>query len=398
MLVLKKDNSLINFDPNRIITAINKSSDRVGVKLTLDVLNIIAQNVEKQCYDKIPVSEIHKLVEVELENHNPQIAKSYREYRNYKGDFARIMDSVLTYKNDIEFRGERENANADSSFVSTKRSLTYKELNKEWYKKFFLRQEELTAIREGYIYIHDMGDRLDTINCSLFDMKTVLKGGFELANMKYTEPKYLTTAFDVISDIALASAAQQYGGYTIPEVDKILLPYVEKSYKKHFNEARELLNGFSTKYLVDKRAREVALKKVTKELEQGFQAWEYKFNTLASSRGDYPFIVITFGLETSEFGKMINKACLKIRQGGQGEEHKKKVVLFPKLVFLYDENVHGKNKPAYDVFKAAIECSSKAMYPDYLSMNHGYTGEMYQKYGEVVSPMGKGNYSPSKIY
>ena len=93
--------------------------------------------------------------------------------------------------------------------------------------------EELQACREGYIYVHDMSARRDTMNCSLFNVKSVLSGGFEMGNIWYNEPKTLDVAFDVIGDITLSAASQQYGGFTLPELDKVLEPYAEKSYKKY---------------------------------------------------------------------------------------------------------------------------------------------------------------------
>ena len=133
----------------------------------------------------------------------------------------------------IMYRGDKENSNADSSLISTKRSLVYNELNKKMYKSSFLNEEELEACRDGYIYVHDMAARRDTMNCCLFDIEEVLSGGFEMGNIWYNEPKSLDTAFDVMGDIILSAASQQYGGFTIPSVENILEPYAERSYKKY---------------------------------------------------------------------------------------------------------------------------------------------------------------------
>ena len=128
---------------------------------------------------------------------------------------------------------------------------------------------------------------------------------------------------------------------------------------------------------------------ILNDFEQGFQGWEYKFNTVASSRGDYPFITMTFGTGTGKFAKMASITMLNVRRKGQGKKNCKKPVLFPKLVFLYDENLHGKGKELEDVFEAGILCSSKTMYPDWLSLTgEGYVAEMYKKYGAIISPMG----------
>lgn len=278
--------------------------------------------------------------------------------------------------------GDKENANTDSALVSTKRSLIFNQLNKELYQKFFLTTEELQACRDGYIYVHDMSARRDTMNCCLFNVQKVLSGGFEMGNIWYNEPKTLDVAFDVIGDIVLSAASQQYGGFTVPEVDKILSPYAEKSYIKYIKKYMNL-------GVEEKKAEETAWSDVVREFEQGFQGWEYKFNTVASSRGDYPFITVTAGIGTGRFEKQATISMLNVRRKGQGKKECKKPVLFPKIVFLYDENLHGPGKQLEDVFEAGVQCSAKTMYPDWLSLTgKGYIASMYKQYGKVISPMG----------
>lgn len=143
--------------------------------------------------------------------------------------------------------------------------------------------EEIQACRDGYIYVHDMSARRDTMNCCLFDVESVLSGGFEMGNIWYNEPKTLDVAFDVIGDIVLSAASQQYGGFTVPSVDLILEPYAEKSYKKFIQKYRGLGIG-------RERAEEEAYQDVVREFEQGFQGWEYKFNTVASGREIIPLL------------------------------------------------------------------------------------------------------------
>ena len=242
--------------------------------------------------------------------------------------------------------------------------------------------EEIQACRDGYIYVHDMSARRDTMNCCLFDVQSVLTGGFEMGNIWYNEPKSLDVAFDVIGDIVLSAASQQYGGFTVPEVDKILAPYAEKTY-------RTAVEKYINLGISKERAEQEALKDVEREFEQGFQGWEYKFNTVASSRGDYPFITMTAGIGTDRFARMATIKMLEVRRKGQGKKECKKPVLFPKIVFLYDENLHGPGKPLEDVFEAGVKCSAKTMYPDWLSLTgKGYIASMYKQYGKVISPMG----------
>lgn len=525
--VIKKDDTKEPFNVQKVIIAIQKSAYRALTEFTDEEKRHICQTVVDRVNGmgkkQIPIQIMHNIVESALEDVKPIVAKSYRDYRNYKQDFVRMMDDVYKKSQAIMYVGDKENSNTDSALVATKRSLTLNQLNKELYQKFFMTTEELQACREGYIYVHDMSARRDTMNCfaretkfitdqgvrsfydfkdgntvtvpshrgimrkavvhnygyqnfqivhfelraedgstkkkefivtpnhrwllkddrettniqvgdvlvkaptdnanwcvteikpyltfapeeawcleveedhsflledgiptgncCLFDVKSVLSGGFEMGNIWYNEPKTLDVAFDVIGDITLSAASQQYGGFTLPELDKVLEPYAEKSYAKYVD---KYLSVGATR----EKAEETAWEDVRKDFEQGFQGLEYKFNTVGSSRGDYPFITVSTGLATSRFGKLASITMLDVRRKGQGRKGNKKPVLFPKIVFLYDKNLHGPGKELEDVFEAGAICSSKTMYPDWLSLTgEGYVPSMYTKYGEngIISPMG----------
>ena len=384
--VIKKDGSLEAFHVQKVIDAIGKSAYRALTKFTPEekeqICECVISHIDALESTQVPISVMHNIVENALEQVRPIVAKSYRDYRNYKQDFVRMLDDVYKKSQAIMYVGDKENSNADSALVSTKRSLIFNQLNKELYQKFFLTTEEIQACRDGYIYIHDMSARRDTMNCCLFDVAHVLSGGFEMGNIWYNEPKTLDVAFDVIGDIVLSAASQQYGGFTVPSVDLILEPYAEKSY-------RRALAKYERLGVAADLAEKEALADVKKEFEQGFQGWEYKFNTVASSRGDYPFITVTAGTGTGQFARMASVAMLEVRRGGQGKTGHKKPVLFPKIVFLYDENLHGPGKPLEDVIEAGVACSAKTMYPDWLSLTgKGYVASMYKKYGKIISPMG----------
>lgn len=386
MYVIKKDHTHEAWNVQKVVVAVNKSAYRAMVKFTQEELDFICSFVEEKARslgrEGIPIAEMHNIVEAALEQVKPEVAKSYRDYRNYKQDFVKMLDEVYKKSQSIMYIGDKENSNSDSALVSTKRSLIYNQLNKELYQKFFMTTEELQACRDGYIYIHDMSARRDTMNCCLFNVKDVLTGGFEMGNLWYNEPKTLEVAFDVIGDIVLSAASQQYGGFTVPSVDLLLEPFAEKSYEKYY---RRYIDMGLTARIADREA----MKDIQKDFDQGFQGWEYKFNTVASSRGDYPFITMTFGTGTGKFAKIASITMLNVRRKGQGKKNCKKPVLFPKLVFLYDENLHGAGKELEDVFEAGILCSSKSMYPDWLSLTgEGYVAEIYKKYGAIISPMG----------
>jgi len=389
MKVIKKDGTIEQFDGQKIVNAVSKSAARAMIELDdtqyHEIVSKVMAIVTERFPEQVHVADMHNIVEQVLDEVNPKIAKSYRDYRNFKKDFVHIMDEVYQKSQSIRFLGDKENANTDSTLVATKRCLIFNELNKRLYRKFFMTNDELQACKDGFIYIHDQSARLDTMNCCLCDISSIMSGGFEMGNVWYNEPKTLDTAFDVLGDIILATASQQYGGFTVPEVDKILAPYAEKSYKKYCAEYMEIRN----QQTFTQDAKDWAMSKVQRDFEQGFQGIEMKLNTVGSSRGDYPFITMTFGLATDVFGKMASKTFLKVHMEGEGKPGFKKPVLFPKLVFLYDESIHGEGGFNEDVFEAGIDCSSKTMYPDWLSLTgDGYVAEMYKKYGRVVSPMG----------
>ena len=399
MQIIKKDGTLENYDEQKIINACNKAARRAMIELSDQDYQIICNAV----YDKLvendleetEIYEMHNIVEAVLEEYYPLIAKMYKEYRNYKKDFVHMMDKVYERSQAIRYIGDKSNANTDSALVATKRSLIYNELSEELYKKFFLTLNERQAMKDGYIYIHDRSARLDTFNCDLMRIGHIMQGGFEMGNVWYNEPNSLDTAFDVMGDIILSTAAQQYGGFTVPEVDKILSPYAEKSYNKYISEYLNIVDDYITDddtYAISKSSVEYATRKVQRDFEQGWQGIEYKLNTVGSSRGDYPFVTMTIGLATDRFGKMAAITLLNVHREGQGKKGFKRPVLFPKIVFLYDKNLHGDGSdqyPSADVFNAGISCSSKTMYPDWLSLTgNGYVPEMYKKYGRVVSPMG----------
>lgn len=388
-MIIKKDGSLQAFDESKIINAIEKSAKRCCVNLTdnekKEVVKRVKEDIDKR-NTNVNVNEVHNMVECALDFVNGMVARSYREYRNYKKDFSAILDKVWNKKLSLKNESDRSNANADSSLVTTQKSIVYNELNSLLYDKFFLNDEERKASEDGYIYIHDKGSRLDTTNCSLFDIESVLKGGFLMGNVEYTEPKSLDVAFGVIADVMLNAGSFQYGGLTVCEFDKLISPYAEKSYQNYLKEYKEIKES-DGEQVDDKKADKYAYNKVKRDMEQGVQQLECRFNSVNSARGDYPFTSITFGLGTGRWETLFSSTCMKVRKEGQGGKVKVPV-LFPKLSFFYDEELHGEGKPLEWLFDEAIDCSSKSMYPDFISLVSGYQGEIYKKYKKPISRMG----------
>lgn len=393
MQVLKKDGSLEDFFPAKIISAIQKAAFRCDRKLDAETLESMAETVRKRSEheDKVSVATLHELVIAVLSSFGfKDVADSYAEYRYYRSNYAKTFEQLRQDADDVLRLGDRENANFDSSLVSTKGSLIKGYLTKELYRQFYLSKTEKTLIDRGDIYIHDMRDMiLGSINCCLFDIGNLLKGGFEMSNVRYTEPKTVLSALQVIGDVTLVATAQQFGGFSLPELDKVLLPYVKKTYAAFVKKYTEECG------LPEEKAKAIARKDTLREIEQGFQSLEHKLNTVPCSRGDFAFTTITFGQwdpklseEDRDWLFEIGRSILVTRCEGHGPNHQP--VVFPKLSFLYDQKQIDADPWSKKLFDEAVKTSCQCMYPDYLSLSskYGDVSRQFQKYGIVVSGMG----------
>ena len=393
MLVIKKDNTTEEFIDEKIIDAVKKAAFRCDTVIDEDGLRRIATEVRARLGDRtdVTVAELHELVIAVLSFlQYKQVAEAYAEYRYYKTTYARTFEQLRQDADDVLRLGDRENANYDSSLVSTKGSLIKGYLTKSLYKQFYLSGKEKALIERGDIYIHDLRDMiLGCINCCLFDIGHVLKDGFEMSNVQYSEPKTVLSALQVIGDITLVATAQQFGGFTLPELDKVLLPYVMKSLAAARHKYADL--GLDADTIARVTARDVE-----RELEQGFQSLELKLNTVPCSRGDFAFTTITFGQwdpakyteEERHWLMKISSIMLQVRRNGHGKDGKP--VVFPKLVYLYDEKQIAEDKASSELLDEAVKTSAQCMYPDYLSLSseNGSVSEIFQKYGAITSPMG----------
>ena len=397
LAVIKKDGTVEGWNGEKIKEAVYKAAARVNQYVEPDVLNKLVEKVHScLIIDRdAPTKDLHKEVIHYLKYFGlTDVANSYQEYRDYKNTYAKSFEKVKDEADNVLLLGDRENANFDSSLVSTKGSLIKGYLTKELYRQFYLSKEEKELTKRGDIYIHDMRDMLmGSVNCCLFDIGNVLRGGFSMSNVDYTEPTSVLSALQVIGDITLVATAQQFGGFSLSQLDMVLLPYCHKTWNKaykqasnSFPEANEVqLSGYAWRTLQD-------------ELKQGFQSLELKLNTVPCSRGDFAFTTVSFGCwndpelthKDKLFLKAICEAILKTRMNGHGENHKP--VVFPKLVYLYDEDCVGGSIEASDVFELAIECSSKCLYPDFLSLTgdvkHNAVAQQYVNHKQVVTPMG----------
>ena len=367
-MLKKRNGSIEKWDDSKLIKAVNKAAARAGEEIDFQKLIPLIRNSGdvEAIYNRL-------MAALPLLGYD-KTAVAYSQYRAYKKEFGAMLMEVWEKTQKALAYGDKSNANVDSLIISSKQSLVRGYVSKELYKHNFLTVAEQEAIQQGFLYVHDLDQLLyPQINCCLFDIGAVMKDGFEMANTKYTEPQSLRTALQLISDIVLCASSQQFGGFTIPELDKILVPYYERSLNKHLEDA----NNWRIE-----RAWDYALEKTEDELKQGLQAFSLKTNTIPSSRGDFQFTTVTFGLlddeDTQDVQKRIATAILRDRMSYSTPP------VFPKLVYLYNEKTNNE-----ELFNLAIECSCRCLYPDFLSLSgEGYVADMYRKHGKAVSPMG----------
>lgn len=215
IIVKKKKNGVTeNFDERKIWCAIRKSADRVFIDLTDEDCKLVTDLVKLKIQGpEISVSKLHQLVEVSLDEAGfPKVAESYRKYRNYKLTAIKMFEVTEKKIQELQKEEDRSNANADSNLISTRRVLEFQEGQKEKYKRIFLTEEERAAVEDNFIYPHDISSRLSVVfNCCLINCSRIMKGGFKLAGMDYTEPTSVYSAIALLSDIIQSVAGNSYG-------------------------------------------------------------------------------------------------------------------------------------------------------------------------------------------
>ena len=197
-----------------------------------------------------------------------------------------------------------------------------------------------------------------TGNCCLVNYQDMLENGFHIGNAFIEKPKSIGVATTVLTQIIQAVASSQYGGQTCAHIDTGLKQYVELSYNKNVKLIRNL---FGAEVKIN------AMQLTEQDVYDAMQTLIYQVNTLMSVNGQSPFITISLGLDTSEFGRMITRNYLKIHKEGLGKD--KVTPVFPKVIFFLEEGVNmNPGDPNYDLKQLAMECCAERIYPDFISV------------------------------
>lgn len=407
-IIVKKDGRETVWDENKIRKALMAASGRetenpITEEQIIQVSNAVEEKIS--LLDVVSTKNLHELVMQSLYKVNHEVYLQYKGYREFRKSQYQAFEKTNDLAQKIIKDGDKENANKDSMLNSTKSNMIGEAAAGELFKHFEMKKEWLEAHEEGWIYIHDLSSRfVPQDNCRLFDMANLLDGGFWLNGIYYNEPKHIRTAFAVVGDVTLSSSSQQFGGYSISEIDKVLEKYAEKTYDSIYAEKTKdipgILNLINIKDLdeyeylfkiMKEKAKETAEKETIRQIEQGYQGFETKLNTINSALGQTPFVTISFGLATGYWAKKIVEIILNTRIEGLGQT--KQTAIFPKLSFLHRNEINGTpDSPNYDLKLLAIECSRERLYPDWLSLDSGNLADIYNRTGKAVTGMGCRSY------
>lgn len=271
-----------------------------------------------------------------------------------------LIDNIYSI---LDNEGEEDlmfnNANKASEQFPTQRDMIAGEVS-----KYVVAQELpaylLAAHNRGEIHIHDMDYRAQGYtNCCLVDLEGMFKNGTKIGGAEIETPKSISTAAAVTAQVIAQVSSCQYGGTSIDRIDEVFAPYVRKSYDKHLAIGQRWLHD-------SKKAAVYATEMTEKEVYDACQGLEYEVNTLFNSNGQQPFVTFGFGLGESWEARMLQKAMLEVRIRGLGASGH--TAVFPKLIFAVKEGLNkSPSDPNYDIKQLALICTSKRMYPDYVS-------------------------------
>lgn len=390
MIVIKRDGREVEYDKSKIINAINKANAEVVLKdkVSLEQIDEIITSLEKKINKKITVESIQDFIETKLMEYDKyELAKKYIIYRYTRALVRKANttdDSILSLISNKNKEVGEENSNKNASVASTQRDLIAGEVSKDISRRILIPEKLRKAHDDGVLHFHDMDYFLQPIfNCCLVNIKDMLENGTVMNGKLIESPKSFQVACTIVTQIIAAVASSQYGGQSVNI--KHLGKYLRRSREKYYNITKEKFGNQLNEDLLNK----IVDDRLKDELRSGVQTIQYQINTLMTTNGQSPFV--TLFLEIDEKDPYINEVAMIIeeilKQRYEGIKNEKGVYItpaFPKLVYVLDE-CNALKGGKYDYLtKLAVKCSSKRMYPDYISAK-----KMRENYeGNVFSPMG----------
>ena len=387
MKVIKRDGREVTYDRGKIIIAIHKANDEVPIseRISDEKIHGIVASIEKLGVNTLQVEEIQDIIEQKLMAERKFVlAKTYIIYRQMIRKSNTTDESILGLIQQTNKYAMEENSNKNAAVASTQRDLIAGEVSRDLTNRLLLPEKISKAHEEGILHFHDADYFVQSIfNCCLINISDMLDNGTVMNGKMIESPKSFQVACTVMTQIIAAVASSQYGGQSvdISHLGKYLRKTKEKFLRNYKEKFADILS--------DEAIEKLAADRTMDELKSGVQTIQYQINTLMTTNGQSPFVTLFLNLKEDDPYKdevaLIIEEILKQRiQGIKNEAGVYITPAFPKLIYVLDEHNCLKGGKYDYLTKLAVECSSKRMYPDYISakkMRENYEGEVFSCMG-----------------
>lgn len=397
MKITKRDGRKVEFDSDKIVKAISKAFIEVYPDGLTDEMQACAHRIanEVSAHDGLTVEEIQDTVVRKLMASKwKDVAKAYVEYRYLhrmaRSQYAQLMDAIAEK---LEARDvKNQNANVDEHSFGGRVGEASSVVNRKYALEYLVSPMAKANHINNEIYIHDLDSyAVGMHNCLSLPFDDLLANGFNTRQTDVRPAQSINTAFQLVAVIFQLQSLQQFGGVSATHLDWTMVPYVRKSFWKHFKdglvyiqkEPRPADDHFDPNcpidaeiYKVADEAYKYALDMTERECYQAVEGMYHNLNTLQSRSGNQlPFSSINYGTCTLPEGRMVIKALLDVSIKGMGKLHKTSI--FPCGIFQCMNGVNRHpGEPNYDLFRLALKSTSLRLYPNYANVdwsgNAGY--------------------------
>lgn len=411
--VIKRDGSKVDYDIDKISKAIQNVNSRTNEisNEDLDKLLTIIQNKINKLKEPIKVEDIQDIVEDSLmKSHFYKSAKSYILYRDER---TRIRRSKTKLLKEIAEKINatnivNQNANVDEVSFGGRKGEADSLLMKDYALNFCMSEMSKNNHLNNEIYIHDLDAyAVGMHNCLSIPFDTLLAKGFNTRQTDVRPANSINTAFQLLAVIFQLQSLQQFGGVSATHLDWTMVPYVRKSFYKHYKEGLQWIEHTSEESIelsMDTsindypkgKVYDYALAQTQKELDQAVEGMYHNLNTLQSRSGNQlPFTSINYGTCTLKEGQMVIESLLRGSIKGVGKTHK--TPIFPCGIFQYMKGVNDRpGTPNYYLYKLALESTSKRLYPNYCnvdwSVQHSWEEDDVNQRQSYIDSLSSDNY------
>lgn len=395
MDVIKRDGTKVEFNLIKIEKAISAANASSKEMYNEDLIDVVAQ-IRDKCRllgNECEVEQIQDIVEDTLiENKFNKTAEAYIKYRNQRTKVRQKKSKLVKEVSDKLFGRNivNQNANVDEVSFGGRKGEASDAFDKQYALDYCISELSRNNHLNNEIYIHDLSSyAIGNHNCLSVPFDKLLAKGFTTRQCDIRPANSADTAFQLVAVIFQIQSLQQFGGVSATHLDWTMVPYVRKSFFKHYRDGVKYLEDHDLDYsfypalsideedykAYSEKAYKYALEMTEKEVNQAAEGLFHNLNSLQSRSGcQVPFSSINFGTCTLPEGRMVIKALLNASIEGVGKHHL--TPIFPCSIFQYMRGVNDKpGTPNYDMYQLALKSTSKRLYPNY--MNCGWSGNVF---------------------